>query len=137
MPAAPSVPLAVQVAILQRLAAHFTAQGLSVPVFDRAPQGQAMPFLEVGFARLQDVSGVRHRALNIVVPLVAYSSHKGQKEAHQINAEIRAALHERDADLSLTTGHCVRCQVDQQSTDVDGDGATYLASSVVSLLVEP
>lgn len=135
--AAVSIPWAAQKAVVARLKAHFASEGIAWPVLDHPPQNQPMPFVQIGFVAQQNVSGVSWQGRNVVIPVVGWSNYKGQKEAHQINAEIAAALDERERDLVLEAGTCVRCSIDNQSVDVDPDGVTYVASSIVTLIIEP
>lgn len=110
--------LAVQKAVYDALVA-----GLSVPVFDHVPQGQAAPFVALSAQDVADRDIYASRGWLHVLSLNVWSQHRGQKQVLDILAEIDAALH--DVSLSLDTGEAVLARVADARSVLDADGMTY------------
>jgi hypothetical protein len=104
----PSAAFALQQAIFAALSADAALTALlgAGRIHDDVPQGTALPYLAIGQATERDWStgsdpdtdeGREHS-----LTLHVWSGARGKKEAHEMLAAVRAALH--DAPLTLT-GH--------------------------------
>lgn len=135
MPAV-SIPLAVQSAIYARLVAHFAAAGKTWPVYDDVPDNAAVSCVQIGMVAAQTDDTFNEEFSVVVVPIIGWSTYRGQKECHEINAEVRAAFNA--APLTLSTGHAYRVTVDRQTVDWDteGDGVSYSGTSIITLNVQ-
>jgi len=132
-----SIPAAVQTAIYERLVAHFAAAGKSWPVYDDVPDNANITCVQIGMIATQTDDILDAEYSVVVVPIVGWSVHRGQKECHEINAEVRAALN--DYPLQLSSGHAYRCTVDRQFNDAerdDGAAVAYSATSIITLNIQ-
>lgn len=136
MPAV-SIPLAVQKAIFARLTAHFSAAGKAWPVYDDVPDNAAISCVQIGMVATQTDDILDAEYSVVVVPVIGWSTYRGQSEAHQINAEVRAALHE--ANIALEAGTAYHVSVERQFVDVDADSndkPVYSGTSMVTFRVQ-
>lgn len=136
MPAV-SIPLAVQKAIFARLTAHFAAAGKAWPVYDDVPDNAAISCVQIGMVATQTDDILDAEYSVVVVPVIGWSTHRGQKEAHEINAEVRAALHE--ADVAIEAGAAYHVSIERQFVDSDLDGndkPVYSGTSIVTFRVK-
>lgn len=131
-----SIPWAVQVAVFDRLTAHIAAAGKSWPVFDHVPQNQPASFVQIGPIATPTDDILAAELSLVVVTLIAWSSEAGKKEAHQMAAEIRAALHEQE--LPLASGTAYHVAVDRQFIDRDDavPGFLYQSTTILTVKVE-
>lgn len=133
----PSSSWSLQRAIYDVLVADATVLGLlgGPRIFDAVPDNSAFPYLTLGQSTVTDWStgsdtGEEHRlALNV------WSRAAGRREAHEIMAALRLALHECELEL---VGHRL-VSLRHESSDVrrEADGITVRGAVRFRAVTEP
>lgn len=111
--------LTLQAAVYGALAA---APPIGAAVYDAVPQAAAYPHIEIGDGLATDWSaqllrGERHR-----IDIHVWSRYRGQKEAKELLAAIKARLHEKA--FTLAGNALVDIRVSDSETMTDADGLT-------------
>ena len=131
-----SIPGIVQAALYDRLTSHIAAAGQLWPVYDHIPAENPVSCVQIGLVATQTDDILAAPYSLVVVSIICWSTYNGQKEAHAMNAEVRAALHERD--LPLASGAAYHVVVDRQFVDRDPsvEGYVYTGNTIVTIKVE-
>lgn len=95
---------------------------LSCEVYDDVPQGAAFPYVTIGDDTAVDWSGSLMRGEESTLTVHAWSRYAGRKEAKDLLASIKAALHEQS--LSVTGANLVNLRFEFSETFMDADGET-------------
>lgn len=138
MPTVPSAALALQSAVVARLAASSEVSALTggvARIFDDVPPATAYPYVTVGQALDRDwstgSSGGREHTLTVHI----WSQSPGRREVHRIAAAVSATLH--DAPLALTGHHLVNLRHELTEARRDPDGSTYQGIVRFRAVTEP
>lgn len=104
-------------------------------VYDDVPQGSALPYLTLGQSTARDWSTATDSGTEHSFTVHAWSKARGKKEAHEILAAVRAALH--DQPLTLTGHRLINLR--HESTDIrrDPDGETIHGTARFRAVTEP
>ena len=131
-----AVQAAIDALLVPRLA-DFTPPGAAkgVPVYDHAPQGAPYPYVRDGRKIVTAENLLAEKQQRVQFAITVFSDFRGQEQVDAILAEIEVILD--DAELTLSTGACVRCDLDRADTTPDADGVTYTGSAIYSVLIEP
>jgi hypothetical protein len=108
-------------------------------IYDDVPQGSALPYLALGQTSVRDWStggdpgtdsGTEHS-----FTVHAWSKARGKKEAHEILAAVRAALH--DQPLALTGHRLINLRHETSDVRRDPDGETVHGLARFRAVTEP
>jgi len=123
-----SMEFAVQKAIDGKLLPALNALNPPVPLFDHVPPGQTYPYVQ--FGRIIAIPGdlIDRRDRRVSIPLTVFSDFRGQEQVLEILAVIEAAID--GAELALSEGQLIRCDLDRSDTAQDQDGVTYTGSAL-------
>lgn len=125
---------AVQAALYQVLTAALATPAPAVPVYDHVPENRSYPFVEIGELRLEDADLLDERMSTASLEVYVWSNARGQKQLHDLNARIRAALH--DVQPPTAEGAIVMMRVASQVNDRAQDGVTYVSTTLLRLTLE-
>lgn len=98
-------------AITALLAADTGVQALlgnPARIYDQRPAMATFPYLAQGEGEVRDISTKTLAVTSHVLQLQVFSRQRSSREARQVAAAIRTALH--DASLTLASGSAARCQ---------------------------
>jgi hypothetical protein len=110
--------LALQGAVYSALATALAP----VKVYDDPPQGSAYPYVVIGDDACADASTKTDEGEDIDLTIHVWSRYRGKKEAKEILAAIKDALH--DQPLSATGWGLVMARFEFSSVFPDPDGLT-------------
>lgn len=130
----PSITQALQIALYQRLSSALASHTPPVPVFDRVPQGQSFPFVEITRILQSESSLLAEKMTDYQIVLSVYSNYEGQLEVNGILDAIDAALD--DAPLVMTTGTMIRLDRERADSILDADGVTHTGSAIYTAVVK-
>lgn len=120
---------ALWVAVYDRLTAD-----LSVPVYERAPEGSAYPYVTLDSEDLQQMDALRKTRDDRYLSLVVWSNFDGSSEVRKIIDGIQDALHR--APLTLTSGRVIAAYVTRRRVAKDADGRTFMGNVTVRVWTE-
>jgi hypothetical protein len=106
--------------------------GLSVPVYDHAPQDQVMPFVEISQHTSDPVDTLATAYSEDFVTVTVWSDYRGSKQVRELLGEIYETLH--DVMLTLDQGRAVICRVASRDARRDVDGVTYVGSATIRIV---
>lgn len=137
MPTAETAAVALRAAIHHALVAD---TGLAAAlgghrVYDEVPRDAAFPYVTLGDARINDVSGDGGSTQEHQMTLHAWSRQGGHKEAHVITGALLQALD--DAPLDLDGHHLVNLRFAIADIRREADGRTYHAIVRFRAVTEP
>ncbi len=122
--------LAVHQALYDKLQADLLLLGL--PVYDRAPDNAAFPYVLMGRVASSDDSTLAEVGDEHLTFLSCWSEVRGNAEVLLMLEAIHKSLH--NFELVLGDGHAINCRVTQRRTDPDADGHTFTGSATVRVL---
>ncbi len=126
----------LQQAIYAALSADSALDAIISGIFDRVPEGTALPYVVIGSARAADASNASRQGALVRMELSAFSRTGGRKQTLEILQCIQAVLHLQS--LSLDGGlHLVWMRVEQMQAQMLRDGMTWQGTASLSALVEP
>lgn len=120
-----SAGFALQKAIFEKLTSDApTLAALGGPrVYDDAPTRTEFPFVTFGQSSERDWSTGSDEGYEHLVTLHVWSRARGRREAEQVIAAARAALH--DQDLSLSGHRLINLRHEFSEARRDSDGETF------------
>lgn len=134
MSAAGCEPL--QKAVYDALVADSALMALVSGVYDRVPEGAALPYVVFADSTSRDASNASDDAERIALELNVFSRSGGRKQVLDILERLHIALHHQA--LALTGGwRVVWMRAEQTRVRMLGDGMTWQGATVVLALVEP
>lgn len=101
---------------------HLSSIITEYPIFDGAPQDQAMPFIDLGESTFTEEDMDGRTGFNALLTIHAWSAHMGRYEAKQMLDKLYQALHR--AELSVTGYNCLGIDYVTQDIIKDSDGIT-------------
>jgi Protein of unknown function (DUF3168) len=104
-------------------------------IYDEPPQTPAFPYVTLGEARVEDVSGDEGRTEQHRLILHAWSRQGGHREAHLIAGAVLQALD--DAALAPSGHHLVNLRFSVADIRRENDGRTYHALVRFRAVTEP
>lgn len=107
--------------------------GISAPVFDDPPQGQAFPYVTIGDTAESPLDDSCTRRWLVTATVQVWSRYDGYKEIKQIQAEIDTALVNRS---TVSGGYQILpIQPDTANTFRDPDGETRRGVQTFNVIV--
>jgi hypothetical protein len=95
---------------------------ISYPVFDGAPQDQAMPFVDLGESVITEYDADGRDGFSVLITVHAWSAKLGRYECKQMLDAIYRALHR--AELSVAGYNCTGVDYVTSRVMKDSDGVT-------------
>jgi hypothetical protein len=92
-------------------------------IYDRAPQGAALPFITLGQSVVRDWSTGTEDGAEHDLTLHVWSRAGGKKQVHEIIESIRAVLH--DQPLVLADHYLINLRHEFSEARLDPDGDTF------------
>lgn len=127
---------ALHKAVYEALTADSALMALISGVYDRVPEGTALPYVVFDRTESSDASSGADEAERIALGLNVYSRSGGRKQVLDIMERLHAVLHHQTP--VLTGGwRAVWMRVDTARVRMLGDGMTWQGVASVSALVEP
>lgn len=127
--------LEIQAAFVAALKAHAGVSALvGARVYDRIPEAAAVPNISIGSVSGDPFDAVGLRGQRNIFDVHAWSEKPGAVECRQIMAQINDALHW--ADLTLSAGTAVRCNVISKRDTADPDGVTHHGTVTFEIITD-
>lgn len=105
--------------------------GTPVPVMGFVAEDAPLPLVVIGRHEMAPSDTLDTSIEQHTVTLTAFSEYRGVKEVDTILEAIRDALHY--AEITLESGSSISCRILRDDVALDGDGATYTGSSIVTI----
>lgn len=125
----------LQKAIYDALTADSALMALVTGLYDRVPEGTAMPYVLFSQATAKDASNATDPAEEIRLELRVYSRSGGRKQALDVLERIHTVLHFQAPALS-GGGWIVWMRVEHARVEMLRDGMTWQGTAAVVALVE-
>lgn len=114
---------AAQAAVFSKLSGDSGVTALvGSRIYDYAPENAVFPYITLGPAETRDFGTKSTTGQTMTLTLSIWSRYRGFKEAKQILAAVRDALH--DTTLTLSSGSAARCQEEFVGVFRDSDNLT-------------
>lgn len=126
----------LQKAVYNALVADSALMALVSGVYDRVPEGAALPYVVFADVASRDASNASDAAERIELEINVYSRGGGRKETLDILERLHAALH-RQAPVLTGGWRMVWMRADAARVRMLGDGMTWQGNTLVSALIEP
>jgi hypothetical protein len=104
-------------------------------IYDDVPQGSALPYLTLGQSTARDWSTATSDGTEHILTLHVWSNAKGKKQAHEVLAAVRSALH--DQPLTLAGHRLVNLRHEFSEARRSPDGETIHGTARFRAVTEP
>jgi hypothetical protein len=127
----------LQQAVFAALSADAALTALIGPgrILDDVPQGTPLPYVTFGRVTAQDWSTGTESGTEHAFTVHVWSGARGKRQAHEILAAIRAALH--DQPLAVAGHSLVNLRHEQSEIRRDADGETVRGTARFRAVLEP
>lgn len=133
----PSAADALQTAVYARLSGDASLLALlgGARIYDEPPRNPGFPYVTIGQTTERDWSTGSDIGAEHIITLHAWSRQGGKREASEIAAAVRSALH--DANLVLAGHRLINLRHELTETRRDPDGETYHGIVRLRAVTEP
>jgi hypothetical protein len=114
----------IQTAIYQKLTGDATLTGLVEGVHDQVPEGQDLPYVQIGEAYATPRNSHSEFGRRTIISLHVWSDHKGFSEANQITSRLTELLDHQP--LTVDGQHVVSVRQDFEQTLNDPAGVRHV-----------
>lgn len=127
--------MGLQEALDLRLSPVLAGLTRSIPLHDQAPQGEPMPFAEFARITYRTDAELTMSQQAALVTIAIYSDQRGRREVVNAMSAIRANLHTQR--FNVTGGEAVLALHEMSDSALDGDGVTWVGTTIYSIFLAP